>query len=586
MPFWFYHKGFNREIITASRQQATQQLDHISWLIEDKSFQSVEELHQWLSVVGRQLNSRLTYIGTDGRALADSHFTMDEVNKFESLAHRPEFAQAMSGETGSAIRISKVSEQEYIFAAKKINLKQPLSPGVIRIALPFSPVKSQLDRAANGFVFLLTIIFIATFLISWALVRRLRIPVSEMTSAVTAIGAGDYSRRIPGQDRELYPLALAINRMADTLGRRLQKISDRQQHLDAVFDGMQEGVMVLSPKGKIIEVNRAFRELVSPGTTCIGKNPLEVVRNLELQDASDRILSRANLEQSTAAIEVPLGRDRVFSVDIVRAEGQTKDMGAIVVFHEISKIKRLEKIRQDFVSNVSRELNAPLVSIKAHVEKILAGTSIAEKTRDSLRAVLKETSDLLSIVEDLLQLAALDSSPVQHALLSANPAQALDMAWDQCRAAAVARNVELEVDLPPLGIDVATNLDQLARVFRNLLGNGIKYSPEGGRLSVGHCFEGEMVIFSVQDEGPGIPPRQQDRIFERFYRTGKQVAGVHASSGLGLAICKHIVQNHRGTIWVQSPNTGRKNGATFLFSMPRAGKESMMEERPQESALH
>lgn len=587
LPFWFYHRDFNREIIAASKQQASQQLDHLCWLIEDRSFQSIEELHHWLSQAGKQLNSRLTYVSIDGRALADSQIDRAELDRFENLAHRPEIAQAMSGETGSAIRISKVSDLEHIFAAKKISPKQPLSPGVLRVALSFSPVKSQLDRAATGFVFLLTVIFVATFLISWALVRRLRIPVSEMTRAVTAIGAGDYSRRIPGHDRELYPLASAINRMADTLGRRLKKISERQQRLEAVFDGMREGVMVLSPKGKIIEVNRAFSEFIPYPTDCVGKNPLEVIRNLELQDACERILSVTGVEPATATIEIPLGRDRIFNVDIVRTGGDSGDMGAIAVFHEISRIKRLEKIRQDFVANVSRELNAPLISIKAHIERILAESpTLEDRARASLAIVLKETGGLLSIVQNLLQLAALDSSPVRHGLLSADPAQALDMAWDQCRSAAAAKNIELEIDLPPMGLDVAANQEQLTQVFFNLLGNGIKYSPEGGRLSVGHSFEGGMVTFCVRDQGPGIPPKHQDRIFERFYRTGTQVAGIHASSGLGLAICKHIVQNHGGSIWVQSPNEGRKNGATFLFSMPLAGRDSRVEERPAENALH
>ncbi|MGA2400094.1 MAG: ATP-binding protein [Syntrophobacteraceae bacterium] len=577
LPFWFYHRNFNREIIAESKQNAIHQLNHLCWLMEnEKTFQNLEQIQNWLSLVAKQLDARLTFIGLDGRPLADSQLFPAAIGT-ENLSTRPEFIQALSGDMGLAIRPSETSGQEHILAAKKISLNAPLPTGVMRVAFPFSPFKALLDRAATGFVFLLTIIFTATFLISWGLIRRLRIPISEMTEAVDAIGEGDYRRRIAGRDRELYPLALAINRMADRINQRAQKTQRSARYLDAVFDGMQEGVMVLNPKGKIIEVNRAFRELVTPGETCVGKNPLEVLRNLEFQEACERIveLDAPQGGEQSEAIEVPFGRDRIFGVNIVKPGDKSGELGAIVVFHEISNLKRLEKVRQDFVSNVSRELNTPLISIKAHAQKILAENhGVDDRSRISLVAILEGTNHLLSVVKDLLQLAALDSSPVRFRSLCSNPAQALEAAWDECRPAAVAKNIELVSDLPEVGIEVAAGIDQLTQVFRNLLANGIKYSPEGGRLNVEHSLGPDMITFTVQDEGPGIARQHQDRIFERFYRAGKPASGALASSGLGLAICKHIVQNHGGTIGVRSPKEDQKSGAAFFFSMHLAQSNS------------
>ncbi len=223
---------------------------------------------------------------------------------------------------------------------------------------------------------------------------------------------------------------------------------------------MREGVMVLNSRGRVLEVNKAFSELVAPREASLGRNPLEVVRNIEFQEACERILAQTGPEFQTETIEVPLGRDRVFNVNIVRIRDHNQYVGAIVVFHDISNIKRLERVRQDFVANVSRELGAPLVSIKTHVEKIVAGDSaLDDKTRSSLLSVAKESGHMLRIVKDLLQLAALDSSPKLSRSLSTNPADALAAAWDECRSAAVEKDVHLESALPETGIEIAADFD-------------------------------------------------------------------------------------------------------------------------------
>ncbi|MFZ2448000.1 MAG: ATP-binding protein [Syntrophobacteraceae bacterium] len=590
LPFYFFHRDFTREIIAESRRDAIQQMDHIHWLLSsEKSFRSTEELRDWLAKVGKQLNARITYIGRDGGAIADSQLSAEEVAKFENLSGRPEFLQAMYEDTGTAVRYSKISGQEHIFIAKRISIEGPFAPGVLRLAFPFSPVKTLLDRLSGGLILIISIVFAATLVLGWAIIRRLRAPVSEMVTAVDAIGAGDFKHRIHTRSEQvLYPLTVAINRMGENIGKRISEISTQRQHLEAVFDGMREGVMVLNSKGRVLEVNRAFSELVAPREASLGRNPLEVVRNIEFQEACERILAQTGPEAQAETIEVPMGRDRVFNVNIVRIRDHNQCVGAIVVFHDISNIKRLERVRQDFVANVSRELGAPLVSIKTHVEKIVAeDTSLDNKTRGSLLFVAKESGHMLRIVKDLLQLAALDSRPKHSRGLSANPADALAAAWDGCRSAAVEKDIHLESALPETGIEIAADFDQLVRVFRNLLENGIKYSIEGGKLSVGHRVEEGKAVFSVRDEGPGIPRAHQHRIFERFYRAGQPITGIQASTGLGLAICKHIVQNHGGTIWVESPNPLEQNGATFFFSMNPARESKCIEEpRSQECVLH
>ncbi len=575
LPFWLYQRNFSNEIISDAKAAAIRQMDHLYWVLSEKTFRNTDELQTWLSQAGQQLNLRISFIDLDGRALADSKLLPAQISGFENLSGRPEFLQAISEKMGWAIRYSKVSHAQHVFVAKKISLSGPFPPGVLRIASPFSTIKNLLSSLSRWFVFLIAITFAATLVLSWALIRRLRVPVSELVKAVDAIGAGNFKYRVHTGDEVIYPLAVSINRMAETMGGRKEEMTGRCQRLEAVFDGMREGVMVLNSKGRILEVNRAFGELIAPRQTCLGRNPLEVVRSIELQEACERVLARTAPDCPVESIEVSPGRHRVFSVSIVKLCDHNQYEGAIVVFHDISNIKRLEKVRQDFVANVSRELAAPLVSIQTHIQNVLdVDFSLEEKTRNSLSATLKEAGHMLRIVDDLLQLAALESGQAISPKVSINPAAALAEAWDQCRSEAVHKQIQLDSTLPETGIGVAADFGQLVRVFRNLLENGIKYSLEGGKLRVGHRTEGDTaIVFSVRDEGTGIPRQHQQRIFERFYRAGKPISGEQTSTGLGLAICKHIVQNHGGTIWVESPNPFQQNGATFHFSMRLAQEE-------------
>jgi two-component system phosphate regulon sensor histidine kinase PhoR len=265
----------------------------------------------------------------------------------------------------------------------------------------------------------------------------------------------------------------------------------------------------------------------------------------------------------------------VFDVNIVQLRDQDVGIGALVVFHDISELKRLEKVRQDFVANVSHELRTPLTSIKGYAETLLAeGDESSDSNRDFLQIILKHANHMSSMVDDLLQLARLEARQKLPEPVAVDATAILNSAWKACVALAEEKEVRLENFLPEEGVPVRADSEQLEQVFRNLIENAIKYGKSGGTVSVLCDVGPEMATFQVLDDGPGIPMQYQARIFERFFRAERDRPNHEGSTGLGLAICRHIIQYHGGKIWLESPPRGKTEGSAFFFTLPIVLEES------------
>jgi len=279
-------------------------------------------------------------------------------------------------------------------------------------------------------------------------------------------------------------------------------------------------------------------------------------------------------ENQPYKLQIVLEEERTYDVNIVRLPDRQREVGAVVVFHDISELKRLEKVRQDFVANVSHELRTPLTSIKGYAEILLSDAKPDPEVASSfLQVILKNANHMVKMVEDLLHLARLEAHQKSFNPVPVNASSALLTAWKACAHHAAAKGLHMENNLPEGGIQVLADFDQLVQVFRNLLENAIRYSPSNEALTISCTQSENNVTFSVRDEGPGIPRQHQQRIFERFYRVEKHRSDHWGSTGLGLAICRHIIRNHGGRIWVRSSNRGEGRGTTFSFKLPKASGE-------------
>lgn len=574
LPSIYYRQTLSQDIEADTRSQAIHQLKLAHWLLyQEQPFQSAASLQEWCKTLGEYLGTRITYVARDGTVIADSQVSFSRVPAMDNHANRPEIIQAYKEDLGTSSRYSTTLGKHLIYSAKKTSGHGVIPSGFIRVAVPFSEVKRRLDNLSKNLLLTIVVTLVATIFLSYILVRQLEIPIQRMIRAAQAVGDGNYRERIrryPG--KEFSPLAQAINQMAESIERQIKTITEQKEQLGAILDGMTEGVMVLDSRGKIKTTNKALGRIVPDLPTSMGRRPLEVIRSHELQKACDQVLAgNHDSESQPLRLEIALDVGRVFDVNIVQFGDRQEGTGAIVVFHDISELKRLEKVRQDFVANVSHELRTPLTSIKGYAETILSeGIVGSDSAGDFVKIILKHANNMSKMVDDLLQLARLEARqrPLEYA--SVNAADSLNSAWKACASLAGEKNMRLENLLPEEGVVVRADAEQLEQVFRNLLENAVKYGPSGGKVTVSSDPAPGIITFQVRDEGPGIPIQDQTRIFERFYRVEKDRTNHKGSTGLGLAICRHIIQNHGGKIWLESPPQGETTGSAFFFSLPHS----------------
>jgi len=568
---WFYYHNLKQDIIAEAEKSAIQSVNLVHWMLEKSdALQGPEQLQKDLQAMGAQMGIRITYVQDGGQVIADSDVPPAKISSLDNHAMRPEIIQARERQVGLSIRFSRTSAKELIYAAKTVSAQDRVPAGVVRVAIPWSNLRERFDRLNKTLLCAIFLTFAVIAAVSYVLIRQLDKPVQAMINATEAIGRGHYKQRIQFHPRqEFYLLGRSINTMAELIDKQIQTITAQKQQLEAIFNGMREGLMVLDSQGKIRSVNRAMTEIIPNVHNSIGRRPLEVTMSLELQKACDFASSNASgSDNYPYTLQIALqGGERVYDVSIVRLIDGQEGVGSIVVFHDISELKRLEKVRQDFVANVSHELRTPLTSIKGYTETLLAEQRPDPQTLASfLQVILRNTNHMVKMVDDLLQLARLEAQPGTTRAVAVNAAESLNAAWKACAPVAQAKGVELQHELPEKGLEVMADFDQLVQVFRNLLENAIKYSPPNDSIAVGYELEGNRVTFRVSDNGPGIPKQHQQRIFERFYRVEKIRSHHPGSTGLGLSICRHIILNSGGKIWVQSPSNSDGTGTTVFFT--------------------
>ena len=576
LPSLHYSKNMNAKILEEAERNGIRQLELVHLLMTKSGVShNPQALQEWAIVIAKQLGLRITYVSEDGKVVADSDVTLSEIPDLENHANRPEIMEARQKPVGMSVRRSSTLHRDLLYLARTVYSHEQTPQGVLRLAIPYSEITSQLHDYNKTLAIVVLAAFAATIFLGFVLNSYLRRSVASMVRVAEGIGKGDFDRRAHVHPtHSLYPLAQSINQMADSIEDQMRTISDREHLLESILNSMQEGIMLLGPDGKIRKVNRACRNMISGTLRIEGRRPLEVVMNTNIQDACDKLLASGEAPAAGSGLEVILDRERTYNVNVVRVQEQQRDYAAIVVFHDITELKRLERIRQDFVANVSHELRTPLTSIKGYVETLLSEPECKKETMHPfLEIILKNANHMAKMANDLLELARLETQvqPIP-ATADTNAVEVVSAAFKACAPLADARQIKMMSDLSGDELWVRADFDQLLQVFRNLLENAIRYSPVGNTVTVSCKVEERQLTFGVHDEGPGIPRKDQGRIFERFYRVEKHRSERQGSTGLGLAICRHIIRNHGGRIWVESLYGGEDKGTTLLFTLPPASR--------------
>jgi two-component system phosphate regulon sensor histidine kinase PhoR len=333
---------------------------------------------------------------------------------------------------------------------------------------------------------------------------------------------------------------------------------------ETLFDSMIEGVLLLDEQGRIRIANRAFHRLFGTNADLRGKTPLEALRRHEISD----LLERLGGESSVLDYEMKLPglEERWLQINAaVISGGDGRRLGAILVFHDLTRLKQLERTREEFVANVSHELRTPLSLIKGYAETLLdSARNDPEVTERFLKIIERNTQRLDLLIQDLLAISALESGRITLNLQPVPLRPLAEKVLADLKTRTNAKGVKLVNDLPELTATADAN--RLEQILANLVDNAIKYGRADGTVIVGgQKADADKIEIFVQDDGPGIPPESLDRVFERFYRVDKARAREQGGTGLGLSIVKHIVQNHGGKVWVKS-ELGK--GTTFFFTLP------------------
>lgn len=371
---------------------------------------------------------------------------------------------------------------------------------------------------------------------------------------------------------DLDKLSKAIDEIAIQFRNRIDEVSKERDYLQTIFKGMAEGVLVVDERGRILVANHALRQLLDLPPSVANRTALEIIRNAQLEEAIRNVIRQGNSTLFELNLLLPLGK--TFEVNVVqitpspeeKEKGAEGVRGAIAVFHDITRLKELEKVRQDFVANVSHELRTPLATIKGYAETLLDGALQEEVAAQFVQVIKRHTDRLTKIVEDLLTLSKIESKEFQLKSENVLISGIIDDAIDFVKELSERKGISIRKnDISP-SLSVHADRDYLEQVLINLFDNAIKYGREGGEITISAIEKDRNEVqISLSDNGTGIPKEDLPRIFERFYRVDRGRSKELGGTGLGLSIVKHLVQAHGGRVWAESQ---LGEGSTFYFTLP------------------
>lgn len=572
LAFWRYSATLDEETARDFERETLTRLETVQWLLDRGGpFKEPRDRQDFLHALAGNMGMRISLI-QGGKILADSSRPFDDLARMDDHSTRPEVLAAQGGDLGQATRHSTTLDRDMIYMARKLPGQEGEDATVLRLAAPVSQVRMHMQRMRWALLAAVIPLLLGSGLLLYLLSRTLTAGIAQFTEATQAIGEGDYRRRIifyPAA--EFQPLAEAINRMAKKIKKNVKVIENQRGELWAMFEGMTEGVMVLDTAGRILHVNPALSAIFPRAHEFLGRAPLEATMSLEIQNLVDTLMAGETTEPVSRQIEL---KDRhCAEMTVVPFRDHKFRPRVILIFHDTSEQKRVERVLRDFVANASHQLRTPLTSIRGYAETLLdAPPTDDAKRREFLDIIRANAVHMTKVISGMFALAKSERGGKRPKDLNADVPQALEHALRNSTFAAQEKSITLAVEeLPPGLPHVAADPDGLLQIADNLLDNAIKYSPQGTTISVSASSDGQNVTLRFQDQGPGIGEEDQKRVFERFFRADNNDVDGAGSAGLGLAICRHIARNYGGEVWVDSPaNQDTGIGSVFSVRLPAA----------------
>ncbi len=534
-------------------------------LPEDPAFVPEAQMDKLCKRLGSQLATRFTVILPTGQVIGDTRETPAEM---DNHANRPEIRTALSGSTGRATRFSATLQQNMVYVALPRYTNHSLT-AVVRASVALSSVNLTLQEIYSEMI-LIGIIFISlAAAVSLFVAHRINQPLEHIRRGAMRFAYGDLTHRIHTfASHEIEILTETLNQMALQLHGRIQAISRERSELEAVLTSMVEAVVIVDKDERIVRCNQAAGRIFGFTAEAVThRNIQEVIRNASIQRFVRRTFEADEPVVDVVALNTYEKEQFLHAYSTQIYETDDQKTIALLVFHDVTRLKQLENIRREFVANVSHELKTPITSIEGFIETLQEGAINDPATTAKFLAIIERNAHRLNaIIDDLLTLSKIEQEEdgKQILLTPGKVRDVLTQAVGICQTMAQENQVIIELVCPP-NLWASINADLLVQAVVNLLDNAVKYSEPGSSVRVQAKRAETNVAISVEDTGIGIAPEHLPRLFERFYRVDKARSRKIGGTGLGLAIVKHIANAHHGRATVASlPG----EGSTFSIILP------------------
>lgn len=497
---------------------------------------------------------RITIIDETGRVLGDSN---EDSSKMENHINRPEVQEANISGTGSSIRFSKTLSKNYFYLAISLNHPEKL---FLRLSVPLDQIETEINKIRMKIVIASLAAVVAIFLIVILKTKMLTESIREIASFSKEVAEGNLKRRLLLNEKdELRELGRNISNMAQELNIRLKQSEQEKNKLEAILENMSDGLILTDIKGKIILYNTAFKNLFSIKQEIEGKTLMETLRKAELIDVIEDVVR----EKQRASMEIRVDHPRELYLIVTASPLIIEESvsGVVLIFHDITRLKKLEEIRKDFVANVSHEIKTPITAIKGFAETLLDGAINDKENAFKFLEIIKNHSERLnSLVSDLLTLSSIELGDIKIEKVDVNLDEVVEAVFTTLKEKANKKGLYLKKQIDSEFNRIKADRHRLIQILMNLVDNGIKFTETGGvtirvkgeKLKFKDAEERDFVTISIEDTGIGIPKKHIPRLGERFYRVDSARSRDLGGTGLGLAIVKHLIKAHGWKMNIES----------------------------------
>jgi len=545
--------------IELSLKNEYQNVNKINYDTFAKEFAKIQNQTSLVSLINQHV--RVTFVDFSGKVLGDSEANY---KLMENHLQRKEIQEAMKGQIGKAVRKSTTLKEDLLYIA--VPMKDFNS--IVRISIPLKaemPIKFKIGLVV---IFAIIIFGVISVFFSYRISTALTKPLNRIVLAANEISLGNYSSRIEiSQEIELKALSEAFNNMAEKLQINIADIKNKEMKITSIVDSISSGILAIDRGYNLILINPVALDFfqIDDDSNVLGKKISSIIRNSRInQLLIDTVEKNVYLEE-----EIPFAGDRILRINTSPIKVQDEELlnnGGIAHIQDINKIKKLEQIRTDFVSNVTHELKTPLTSIRGFIETLKSGSINDPKRAVRFLDIIDIEAERLNLlIGDTLELSEIEAKKADEDVEVINVKEVVNKVFEISNNLALEKEVSLINNISD-GLMICANENRIIQLLLNLVNNAIKYNVEKGSVTVDGNLEPGRVVIKVKDTGIGIAEEHCSRIFERFYRVDKSRSKELGGTGLGLSIVKHIVQLYNGDIKLKS-ELGK--GSEFIISLPQ-----------------